>query len=74
MKPQRYIEIAQEIQCDPVIVALLDNLGIMFACGDITVDEKTTKAIARFADVVDASEAKLKAKSQTLLATLLMSA
>ena len=56
---QRYIEIAQEIQCDPVIAALLDKLGIMFACGDIAVEEKTTKAIARFADVVDASEAGL---------------
>ena len=59
MKPQRYIEISQEIQCDPVIAALLDNLGIMFACGDIEVAEKTTKAIERFADVVDASETGL---------------
>ena len=59
MKPQRYIEIAQEIQCDPVIAALLDNLGIMFACSDIEVEKKITKAIARFADVVDASETDL---------------
>jgi hypothetical protein len=59
MKPQRYIEISQEIQCDPVIAALLDNLGIMFACSDIEVAEKTTKAIERFADVVDASETGL---------------
>lgn len=59
MNPQRYTEIAQQIQCDPVIAALLDNLGIMFACGDIEVAEKTTKAIERFADVVDASEAGL---------------
>lgn len=59
MNPQRYIEIAQEIQCDPVIAALIDNLGRMFACGDIEVEEKTTKAIERFADVVDASVAGL---------------
>ena len=59
MNPQRYIEIAQQIQCDPVIAALLDKLGIMFACDDIAVEEKITKAIARFADVVDASEAGL---------------
>ena len=59
MDPQRYIEIAQQIQCDPVIAALFDNLGIMFACSDIEVTEKTTKAISRFADVVDASEAGL---------------
>ena len=59
MNPQRYIEIAEQIQCDPVIAALLDKLGIMFACDDIAVEEKTTKAIERFADVVDASEAGL---------------
>ena len=59
MDPQRYIEIAQRIQCDPVITALLDNLGILFATGKIAVEEKITKAIERFADVVDASEAGL---------------
>ena len=58
-KPQRYIEIAQQVQCDPVIAALLDNLGILFATGEIAVGKKTTKAIERFADVVDASEAGL---------------
>lgn len=59
MNPQRSIEIAQQIQCDPVIAALLDNLGILFATGEIAVEEKTTKAIERFANVVDASEADL---------------
>lgn len=59
MNPQRYTKIAQQIQCDPVIAALLDNLGIMFASGDIGIEEKITKAIERFADVIDASAAGL---------------
>ena len=59
MNHERYEQIASQLDTEPVIVALLNNLGIMFACGDIEVEEKTTNAIERFADVVDASEAGL---------------
>ena len=59
MNHARYEHIAAQLDTEPVIVALLDNLGILFACGDIGVEEKITKAIERFADVVDASEAGL---------------
>ena len=47
------------VQTDPVIASLLDNLEIMFACGDIEVTPKITKAIEGYADVVSASEAGL---------------
>ena len=59
MNRKRYEQIAAQLETEPIIAALLDNLGIMFACEDIAVEEKTTKAIERFADVVDASEADL---------------
>ena len=47
-----YNRIALELETDPVIVALLDNLGIMFACGDIEVCDAVTEAIGRFVDIV----------------------
>ena len=47
-----YDKIALELEADPVIVALLDNLGIMFACGDIEVCDAVTEAIGRFVDIV----------------------
>ena len=59
MNPRRYIKIAKELKAPPIIAALLDNFGIMFACGDIAVEDKITQAIERFVDVVDASEANL---------------
>ena len=49
----RYDKIALELETDPVIVALLDNLGIMFACGDMEVCDAVTKAIGRFVDIVE---------------------
>ena len=55
----KYDAIAEELQTDPVIVALLDNLGIMFACGDIEVTDEVTKAIDKYADVVPAKEVDL---------------
>ena len=48
-----YNRIALELETDPVIVVLLDNLGIMFACGDIEVCDAVTKAIGRFVDIVE---------------------
>ena len=48
----RYDKIALELETDPIIVALLDNLGIMFACGNIAVCDKVTEAIGRFVDIV----------------------
>lgn len=56
---QRYDKIASELNTDPVIIALLDNLGIMFACGDIAVEDKVTAAIGEFVDIVPAKEAGL---------------
>ena len=44
--------VAEKLQVDPVIVALLEHLGIMFACGDICVEENITKAIGKFVDIV----------------------
>ena len=48
-----YNRIALELETDPVIVALLDNLGIMFACGDIEVCDAVTEAIGMFVDIVE---------------------
>ena len=60
MNPDKYENIASELGADPLIVSLLDNLGILFACGKIAVVPKTTKAIEAYADVVPASEAGLE--------------
>ena len=54
-----------ELGTDPVIASLLDNLGILFACGKIAVAPKITKAIEDYADVVPASEAGLKGYCDT---------
>ena len=48
-----YNRIALELETDPVIVALLDNLGIMFTCGDIEVCDAVTEAIGMFVDIVE---------------------
>jgi len=52
--------IARKLGTEPIIAALLDNLGILFACDDIAVEDKVTAAISQFADVVPAEEAGLK--------------
>lgn len=59
LNPDKYEKIASALGADPIIVSLLDNLGILFACGDIAVAPKITKAIEDYADVVPASEAGL---------------
>ena len=59
MNPNKYEGIASQLGTDPVIASLLDNLGILFACGDIAVEPKITEAIEDYADVVPASEAGL---------------
>ncbi|MCG9127276.1 HNH endonuclease [Candidatus Poribacteria bacterium] len=59
MDTTKYSMIAEKLGTDPIIAALLDNLGIMFACGDISVTDKVTEAISQFADVVPAKEAGL---------------
>ena len=56
----KYRMIGKRLGTEPIIAALLDNLGILFACGDIVVEDKTTQAISQFADVVPAEEAGLK--------------
>lgn len=56
----KYQVIAKKLGTTDVIAALLDKLGIMFACGDISVEPKTTKAIEQFVDVVPAKEAGLE--------------
>ena len=48
-----YNRIALELETDPVIVALLDSLGIMFGCADIEVCDAVTKSIGRFVDIVE---------------------
>ena len=56
----KYRLIGERLGTEPIMAALLDNLGILFACGDIAVEDKTTQAISQFADVVPAEEAGLK--------------
>ena len=56
---ERNTIIAEALETDPVIAALLSNLGIMFACGDIAVEAKITQAIGRFVDIVPAEAAGL---------------
>ncbi|MYB00219.1 HNH endonuclease [Candidatus Poribacteria bacterium] len=65
MNPDKYENIASQLGTDPVIVSLLDNLGVLFACGEIAVEPKTTKAIEAYADVVPASEAGLEGYCDT---------
>lgn len=54
MDRERCTQIAETLGTAPVIAALLDNLGIMFACDDIEVTAKITQAIGRFVDIVPA--------------------
>ena len=65
MNPDKYEGIASELGADPVIASLLDNLGILFACGKIGVESKTTKAVEDYADVVPASEVGLEGYCDT---------
>ena len=51
-----YDRIALELETDPVILALLDNLGIMQACDDVDVCDAVTEAIGRFVDIVPEHE------------------
>ena len=64
LNPDRYENIASELG-QPLIVSLLDNLGILFACGKIAVTPKITKAIEDYADVVPASEVGLESDCDT---------
>ena len=61
----KYEGVASELGADPLIASLLDNLGILFACGKIAVEPKTTKAIEEYADVVPAAEAGLDGYCET---------
>ena len=56
----KYRLIGEKLGTEPIIAALLDNLGILFASGEIVVEDKTTQAIREFTDVVPAEEAGLK--------------
>ena len=56
----KYRLIGEKLGTEPIIAALLDNLGILFASGEIAVEDKTTQAISQFAEVVPAEEAGLK--------------
>lgn len=49
---EEYDKIASALNTEPLIVALLDNMGIMFACGDIAVEDKVTAAIGQFVDII----------------------
>ncbi len=60
MDELKYQLIAKKLGTIPVIAALLDNLGIMFACGDLAVTDQVTQAINEFADVVPAKKADLE--------------
>ena len=59
MDTPKYSLIGEKIGTDPIIAALLDNLGIMFACDELTVTDKVTEVIKQFADVVPAKKAGL---------------
>ena len=59
MDTDKYENIASELGTDLLIASLLDNLGILFACGKIAVEPKITEAIENYADVVPAAEAGL---------------
>ena len=65
LNPDKYENIASALGANPIIVSLLDNLGILFACGKIAVAPKITKAIEDYADVVPASEAGLEGYCDT---------
>ena len=65
MDTDKYENIASQLGTDPLIASLLDNLIILFACGKIVVEPKTTKAIEDYADVVPASEAGLDGYCET---------
>lgn len=52
----KYNLIGERLGAKPIIAALLDNLGIMFACEDISVTNKTTQAIKQFVDIVPCTE------------------
>lgn len=56
----RYNLIGERLGTDPIIAALLDNLGLLFACGKIAVKDQVTQAINEFAEVVPAKEAGLE--------------
>ncbi len=60
MDTPKYSLIAEKIGTDPIIAALLDNLGIMFACDELAVTDKVTEVINKFADVVPARQANLE--------------
>ena len=66
MNPDKYENMASQLRTDPVIASLLDNLGVLFACGEIAVEPKITKAIEVYADVVPASEAGLDGYCDTV--------
>ena len=66
METDKYEGIASQLGTEPVIASLLDNLGILFACGNIAVEPKITEAIEDYADVVPASEAGLEGYCDTV--------
>ena len=55
-----YIVIGEKLGAEPIIAALLDNLRMMFACGDIVVEDKTTQAIREFVYIAPAEEPRLE--------------
>ena len=59
MDTPKYSLIAEKLGTDPIIAALLDNLGIMFANSELAVSDKVTEVINKFADVVPAKKAGL---------------
>ena len=59
MDTPKYSLIGEKLGTDPIIAALLDNLGIMFANSELVVTNKVTEVIKQFADVVPAKKAGL---------------
>ena len=60
MNTLKYNLIGERLGTEPIIAALLDNLGLLFTCGKIVVKYQVTQAINEFADVVPAEEAGLE--------------
>ena len=55
----RYQRIAKELGTSARIAAILDNLFMMFACGEIQIEEELTEALKPWVNTVNAEEAGL---------------
>ena len=55
----RYQRVAKELGTSTRIAAILDNLFMMFACGEIQIEAELTEALKPWVNIVNAEEAGL---------------